>query len=495
MIPAVAACFNRLRVAWQPPTRAAPPPVAAPLPLAHPDQPLPAWVATGPVVQKDRALLGPLPWGQFPGRPTDRPWPGPIPAPRAPFVAAYLVRLHEGKRYMSDPRAYLLEHPALVYLLGFPRHPAPTAPGAVEVARSVPDRRRLSRVLRTLPKPALQFLLTATVQHLRATLPPDQQPTFGDTIAGDTQALLAWVEENNPKQFIAGGRLDKTRQPAGDPGCTLGVKARANRAPAEADADPPAPTTAARPAGQSQVGGDIRWGYASGIVVTRLPDGLEVVLADRPRPFHESDPSSFFPLMAQVADRLGRRPRYGTGDAAFDAPHVYDCCYQAGGWAAVPLVESKRGGHRHFDPDGRPPCAAGLAMPRLFTYQQRTGLVPHEREKCGCPLLYPRATGAPCPIADPHFPKGGGTTTIATSAGARIRHQLDRESDDYQRLYAQRTMVERLNSQAAALGVTHPKLRRGRAIANQNTLIHVLINPRSAAPEARPATDALTRAA
>jgi hypothetical protein len=500
MIPAVTACFNRLRTAWQPPARAAPQPAEDPFPLAHPDQPLPAWVAADPVVQKYRALLGTLPWSQFPERPADRPWPGPTPDPRAPFVAAYLVKLHEGKRYMSDLRAYLIEHPALVYLLGFPRHPAPSALGGFEVARSVPDRRQLSRVLRTLPNPALQFLLTATVQQFQATLPLDQQPAFGDTIAGDTQALLAWVKENNPKQFIAEGRLDKTRQPAGDPDCTLGVKARANRAPADDD-DPPAPTTAARPAGHLQVGVDILWGYASGIVVTRLPDGTEVVLAERTRPFHESDPSYFFPLMTQVADRLGRRPRFGTWDAAFDAHYVYDYFHQAGGWAAVPLVESKRGGHRHFDPAGRPLCAAGLPMPRLFTYQHRTCLVPHEREKCGCPLLHPRPTGTPCPIADPHFAKGGCTTTIATSTGARIRHQLDRASDAYHRLYAQRTMVERINSQAEALGITHPKLRRGRAIANQNTLIYVLINLRAlarlrdAALEARPATEALTHAA
>jgi hypothetical protein len=61
-----------------------------------------------------------------------------------------------------------------------------------------------------------------------------------------------------------------------------------------------------------QVGVDIFWGYASGIVVTRMPDGTDVVLAERTRPSHESDPSYFRPLMAQVEARLGRRPRFGT---------------------------------------------------------------------------------------------------------------------------------------------------------------------------------------
>ncbi len=53
-------------------------------------------------------------------------------------------------------------------------------------------------------------------------------------------------------------------------------------------------------------------------------------------------------------------------------------------------------------------------------------------------------------------------------------------------------MVERINSQAEALEMIHPKLRSGRAIANRNTLTYVLINLRAlarrqvAAREARP---------
>lgn len=86
----------------------------------------------------------------------------------------------------------------------------------------------------------------------------------------------------------------------------------------------------------------------------------------------------------------------------------------------IPLVEGRRGSERVFAPDGAPLCAAGLAMPRLFVYQHRTGLVAHEREKCGCPLLHPRPTGEVCPIAGKHFARGGCTTTIATGRGARI---------------------------------------------------------------------------
>jgi hypothetical protein len=491
--------FNRLCAAlpWR---RSACPPVPSPddaCPLTHPHASLPAWVAADPVVQHYRALLGTLPWDQFPERPTDRAWPGPHPDPRAPFVAAYLIKLHEGKRYMSGLRDFLIKHPALVWWLGFERVLDASARHGFDVAASVPKRRHFSSVLRELPNEALQFLLSATVQLLRATLPPEQQPSFGDTIAGDTQAILAWVKENNPKQYIKEGRLDKTRQPKGDLDCKLGVKKSRNSAPADADGDEqPTPSSDAKPASQLQVGVDILWGYASGIVVTQLPTGTEVVLAERTRPFNESDPSYFQPLMELVEQRLGRKPRYGTWDCAFDAHYVYDYFAQAGGWAAVPFNPGKKGAERQFAQDGTPLCAAELPMTLQFTYQHRSSLIPHVREKFRCPLLFPTATGQVCPIADAHFETGGCTTTIAQGPGSRLRHMLDRESDAYKQLYAKRTMVERINSQAEALDIIGPKLRSGKAIANRNTLTYVLINLRalsrlrSAAAEERPARTA-----
>ena len=67
---------------------------------------------------------------------------------------------------------------------------------------------------------------------------------------------------------------------------------------------------------------------------------------------------------------------------------------------------------------------------------------------------------------------------MPTSIGARLRHTLDRDSDLYKQIYRQRTAVERINSQAVALGIERPHLRNGQAIANQNTLIYLLINLR-----------------
>lgn len=448
-----------------------------PLPLATPGLPTPAFVTACLVAHKYTALLGPLDWAHFPERPTDRPWPGPQPQPRAPFVAAYLVKLHEQRRSMGDLRTFLIEHPALVWLLGFPLVPDPATPHGFDVARSVPSRRQFNRVLRALSPAALAFLLDSTVTAIRASLPPDVATTFGHIVAGDTKHILAWVKENNPKAYVGAGRYDKTRQPAGDPDCKLGVKQRRNRSP-EPDT-PPTPASEPQPASQRVADDAIFWGYASGVVATKVPGWGEVVLAERTRPFNASDISYFAPLMAQTEQRLGFRPPYGAWDTAFDAHYVHDYFYDAGGFAAVPLNPGKRGGQRTFDAADRPCCAAGLGMPVLLRFWDRTStLVPHERAKHGCPLLHPTPTGRPCPIADPHFTRGGCTTTLATSAGARLRLQLDRDSATYRAVFQQRTAVERINSQAEALGIERPKLRNQRSIANQNTLIYVLINLR-----------------
>ena len=67
---------------------------------------------------------------------------------------------------------------------------------------------------------------------------------------------------------------------------------------------------------------------------------------------------------------------------------------------------------------------------------------------------------------------------MPTSIGARLRYTLDRESQAYKDIYKQRTAVERINSQAVALGIERPHLRNGHAIANLNTLTYLLINLR-----------------
>jgi len=428
--------------------------------LAAPDHPLPAFVRACPVAQHYLALLGGLPWSQFPERAMDRPWPGPQPAPRAPLAAAFLVKIDRGLRYMSDLREYLVEHPALVWVLGFELVADAASPHGFDAAASLPTRRQLGRVLREMDTAQLGWLLDGVVAALAAVV-PDQ--LVGDTISLDTKHILAWVRENNPKAFVS-ERFNPERQPAGDPDCRLGCKKRHNTPPTEGQ---PA-STATR--------GEFYWGYASGVVATHLADGTEVVLAELTQTFDRADITYFQPLMAQVEERLGRRPRFGALDAAFDAFYVYDYFDQAGGFAAVPLVAKGGVSVRTFDPSGNPICEAGLAMRLGRTFMNRTSYVEHERGVWTCPLVGQAET---CPVNHAKWPKGGCQTTMATAPGAHLRYQLDRHGEDYKLVYNQRTAVERINSQATALGIERPRLRNRAAIANHNTLTYVLIDLRA----------------
>jgi len=445
------------------------------------EEALPLLVRQDATAMRYLHLLGDLTWSEFPERDPHRAWPGPTPAPRAPFAAAYLVKLQEQKRYMSDLRNFLVEHPALVWLLGFPLVPSDDPVWGFDVEASVPGRKQLGRVLRNLKPEQVAFLLRETIGLLDQELPLEL--FFGDEISLDTKHIIAWVRENNPKERIP-DRFNKERQPKGDPDCKLGFKSKGNQKKKDEGEDgenrrpDPAKTPAKEgvPASQTtkKKNGEWIWGYASGVVATKVGEWGEFVLAELTQTFDHSDASYFFPLMAQVEENLGRKPRFGALDAAYDAFFVHQYFYEAGGFAAVPWAD--RADHRkQFSDDGLPLCAAGLAMPLASTYMKRSGcLLPHQRGRYGCPLAGGEEA---CPVDHPNWEKKGGCLTVLpTAPGARLRHELDRESAEYKALYRQRTATERINSQAVALGIERPKLRNRRAIANQCTLIYVLIN-------------------
>jgi hypothetical protein len=437
---------------------------------------LPSFVRASTVAMRYLQLLGPLDWDRFPERDLETDWGTPA-VPYASFAAACLVKLDQQLVYMSHLRDYLVEHPALMWVLGFPLVPSPHYAWGFDADASLPTARHFTRMLRTTPNAVSQYLLDETVRLLQAELSTEVDD-FGHAISLDTKHIIAWVRENNPKDYVQ-DRFDKAKQPSGDPDCRLGCKRRRNQ---RASSKAPPPTPRDNPVPPKVSIGEFYWGYASGVVATKVPGWGEFVLAELTQPFDQPDVSYFHPLMADVERRLGFRPRYGAFDAAFDAWYIYEHFHRAdqpleAGFAAVPL--SKRGGkRRRFDAQGLPLCEAGLAMPLKLTFFCRTAFVEHERGRYACPLVFPEPTGESCPIQHEKWPKGC-ITTLATSVGARIRHQLDRDSDVFKEVYKQRTATERINSQAVALGIERPKLRNGQAITNQNTLIYVLINLRA----------------
>ena len=467
--------FQRLRHYWSAP------PLQRPniAQLAKQSDQLPAFVRDCAVAQKYLHLLAPLDWDNFPQRDPQRAWPGSTPLSRAPFVAAYLVKLNEQHRYMSDLRRYLLEHPALVWLLGFDLQPCPESCWGFDVPRSLPDTRLFLTVLRTLDNAVIQFLLDSTVHTIRQELPDPLE--FGKIIALDTKHIIAWVKENNPKTFIKKGRYDKTCQPIADRDCKLGVKKRSNqKKAAPLPASIPTPTRQAQPARHHAVT-QLFWGYGSGIVTTKVAGWGEFVLAELTLTFNRPDLAYFFPLMEATERRLGFRPKFAALDAAFDTFYVYDFFDQVGGFAAVPFAKRGSPVPRKFDPDGLPLCQANLPMPLKGTYTNRRGLFPAQYARYACPLLFPEPNGQTCPIDHKRWPKGGCIFTQANSLGARIRHQLDRDSEAFKQVYNHRTAAERINALAVNLGIERPKFRNQASIANMNSLIYVLLNLRAIA--------------
>jgi len=465
----------------------------------------PPAVAAAPPARRLLDLLGPLDWTHLPERDLQRNW-GHATVPHAAFIAACLVKINEGKVSMAQLLDYLTDHPQVTWLCGLP---------------GLPTGRHLTRMLRELPNELLQFLLSDTIRLIQCELNA-RHVHSGDVVAVDTKHIIAWVKQNNPKAYVS-ERYDKNQQPKGDPDCRLGCKRRHNQSDRQstAAANPPTPTTNPAPAKGLKVG-EFYWGYASGLAVAPAPGYGEFVLAELTQPFDQPDVSYFFPLMRQVESRLGRKPRFGALDAAFDAWYVHAYFYNPDdpdAFAAVPFVEKGgyKEGERHFSPDNLPLCSAGLPMPLLFTFSNRSKAIftadgaPAQWGKYGCPLLHPHlsqlhatcdtttpaepelaepelaeselaeskpAACPSCPINHDRFAQGGCTAQMPTSIGARLRYTLDRHSDHYQRLYDQRSAVERINSQAVALGIERPHIRNRQAIANLNTLTYILINLR-----------------
>jgi hypothetical protein len=142
-------------------------------------------------------LLFPLDWAHFPERNLQRNW-GHTTVPYAAFAAACLVKLNERLVSMGDLREYLVEHPAFIWLCGFPLQPSRAAACGFEAEASLPTQRHLTHMLRAIPNVTLQFLLADSVRLILAEL-HGLGVEAGDCISLDTKHVIGWVKENNPK--------------------------------------------------------------------------------------------------------------------------------------------------------------------------------------------------------------------------------------------------------------------------------------------------------
>jgi hypothetical protein len=179
--------------------------------LATDPEALPQFVQESPVAMRYLRLLSPLGWSRFPERDLETEWAR-TPSPYAPFAAACLVKLDQGFVYMPHLRTYLVEHPALTWVLGFPLIPSSAFPYGFDTDASLPSARHFTRMLRVIPNDCLQFLLDETVRLLCVELSTEID-NFGESISLDTKHIIAWVKENNPKAYAVTAMTRKSSQP------------------------------------------------------------------------------------------------------------------------------------------------------------------------------------------------------------------------------------------------------------------------------------------
>jgi hypothetical protein len=373
--------------------------------------------------------------------------------PITAYLKAFLLRIKEGLLYAEQLRDFLLKHPLLVIELGFQLKLDPSADFGFDVERTLPCRYWLGEKLRHLDRALLQDLLAATVAALH-----DEIPGLGEVVAFDVKHIYAWVKENNARVYVP-ERYDKTRIPAGDPDCKLGVKRSTNQE---------------QPDGSTEEHKELIWGYGTGVAAATTPDYGDVVLAEYTQPFNAGDVTYFRSLYQQTVVALGQYPTHVTADAAFDAWYVYEVAAHHGGIGAVPLNTH---GHEEMprDPDGTPRCEQGLLMQPTSQFDHTYG---YRAQRFRCPLLFSEQIGATC--THPQFLKGKGCVKdVNWELGGIQRATLDRDGPLYHIIYNQRTCCERINSQAKELGIERPKVHNGRSVANLNTLIYVVINVRA----------------
>lgn len=206
-------------------------------------------------------LLGQLFWDEFPERDTRlNGYEEPI--PYTTFAAACLIKLDQHLISMGHLRQYLVEHPALLWLMGFPLATDAKFPWGFNAEASLPTQRHFTRMLRKIPNAFLQTLLDSTISLIQTEL-AELGLCLGECISMDTKHILAWVRHNNPKAYFkAGERYNKDKPPAGDPDYRLGCKRRRNQR-ASSKEPPPTPSDNPVPARSISVG-EYYWGYASG---------------------------------------------------------------------------------------------------------------------------------------------------------------------------------------------------------------------------------------
>ena len=370
------------------------------------------------------------------------------------YAKVFLVMVEERIKSSEGLRRFLLKHPALVVFLGFQlKGISYDLPLGFDIQETVPSARHLRRKLQEIQNSHLKLLLYDTISKL-------QKLELLDGIAAmDTKEILAFVKENNPKQYVK-DRYKKENIPPGDKTCALGAKPSSNK-----DAN-----------GKKKP--RYFWGYKSGAIFSQTEHGL-VCLSECTYPAAKADVKFFFPLILPLA-LLGIDVKVFLADAAFDAWYVYAAVDILGAKAYIPINTR---GHKilkqEFGPNGRPVCQKELEMDnggKWFDKQKG-----YHRQKATCPLVNPRTgkrkkkhENTHCEILDSK-PRGC-TRVINLDDPDNLRFAIDRQSKEFKDTYKQRTQAERGFSILKGYGVETPIQRNINSVSNLATVAYCLMN-------------------
>lgn len=398
----------------------------------------PEWFTQDAVAQRYEKRFEQLDWTQVVEINENEVRRGHLPHPQAAYIKAYRVMIEAKMEFMTQLHRYLKEHAALVWLIGFRiRRASPDEGKGLAVAGSLPTVRHLRRKLRTLNPVSLSGLLKQTVQLALGVI-----PALGQRVSIDTKHLYAHVKENNPRAYV-NERFNPVHQPSADTDGRLEAKRCTNQTDAQ---------------GHTKTKTEWLGGYGSGLVVAQTPDKDALVLSEYTQTFERNDVTYARPLLHAASANLGFAPSILTAAAAFDAWYVYQWSADHNGSAAIAL--NLRGNPLTVLGDQDYPlcvCNAQEMTPRDSWIEPDDG---HREQRFCCQTC-------------------GVIRKMMVERGHLMRLRLNRHADPYRSLYKQRTATERINSQAHALGIDHPRQRRAQAIVHRNTLIYILINLRA----------------
>jgi len=381
---------------------------------------------------------------------------GPVGNSLEVYAKVFLVMVEERIKSSEELRRFLLKHPALVIFLGFNlKGISPTLPFGFDIQETVPSARHLRRKLQEIENSNLKLLLYDTIHNLQSL------GLLNGIAAMDTKEILAYVKENNPKQYVK-DRFKKDNIPPGDKTCALGAKPSSNK-----DEN-----------GKKEP--RYFWGYKSGAIFSQTEHGL-ACLSENTSPAAKADVKFFFPLLLPLVS-LGIDIKAFLADAAFDAWYVYAAIHALNAKAYIPINTRGHATQKmEFGPNGRPVCQKGLEMDnggKWFDKQKG-----YHRLKATCPLVNP-TTGKRkkkhahinCEILASK-PKGC-SRIINLDDPDNLRFAIDRQSKEFKDAYKQRTQAERGFSIFKDYGIETPIQRNINSVSNLATLAYCLMNAR-----------------